>query len=241
MYTAKMASLEEVNTAISSLEQSTSAIEGQISILLANRECLKSFQIRKAEADAKEKERLRSSRLEGQNLTLAVEESTAALSSDFRRVEKHLADQINCLEPTLIELLRQDDRILQRAAASSQVDVDDGQKLRERVTKLTQSLSQLAQEEIRCGLDRIYLECLASSSQPKSSASNVTGEQQLRQDLRSLHVEIADVATMAVTQEFYDPLSALIDAEFSRRNMQTQDSLSQVSGILVITLSVSGC
>jgi hypothetical protein len=102
-----------------------------------------------------------------------------------------------------------DDEILyevESLMADSESTEADGQ-LEKRALHLISILSRLTSEEIRCRLDRLYLEALLSDSE---DLTDVCGTQDaktaLEEDLESLYSEIEVLAEMSARQEFGQPI-----------------------------------
>ena len=108
------------------------------------------------------------------------------------------------------ELLREDDQVLlqiERAAARitpTAYDYTPIQKAKTMCAKLIVSLT----EEIRCRLDRIYLQALISISDTGQSSADIDNDLQLslEVELESLYTEIGNLNQVFVKQEFQKPL-----------------------------------
>lgn len=85
-------------------------------------------------------------------------------------------------------------------------------------------------EEIRCRLDRIYIETIRSSSNTNASqstqASNLVSS--LKEELGSLYPEISAVSQMSVSQEFEAPLTQSIEQRIFCRDERIRSALDDV-------------
>lgn len=111
-----------------------------------------------------------------------------------------------------------DDEILseaERIIADSESTEADGQ-LEKRALDLISILSRLNAEEIRCRLDRLYLEGLLSDGEVLADASeNKDAKIALEQDLESLYSDIEVLSEISARQEFGQPILGEL-----RRNKQ---------------------
>lgn len=99
--------------------------------------------------------------------------------------------------------------------ADSESTEAEGQ-LEKRVLDLISILSKLTSEEIRCRLDRLYLEVLLSDEEYSTNASeNRDTKAALQEDLESLYSEIEVLSDMSARQEFGQPILGEL-----RRNKQ---------------------
>ena len=143
-------------------------------------------------------------------------------------MEESALSQVNTAQTSLTQRLLQDDRKLENFVPLSVVDPDDGHEMKERAAKLISRLSEFDQQGIESRLSRIYLQQLEATPIAEGRTAAATGEQQIEHDLKSLYVEISDVAKMSATQVFHAPLVRAIDAEQNRKNNQTQENLDNV-------------
>ncbi|KAF4974338.1 hypothetical protein F66182_17657, partial [Fusarium sp. NRRL 66182] len=90
--------------------------------------------------------------------------------------------------------------------ADSESTEADGQMER-RALDLISVLSRLTSEEIRCRLDRLYLEVLLSDSEVVADVSGIKDVKvALEEDLESLYSEIEVLSEMSARQEFGQPM-----------------------------------
>lgn len=148
--------------------------------------------------------------------------------SEIRELEEGLQGQTKAAIASASHHLNHDDRWLQKLAAASALDMDDGKESKARVTSLTAKLSELTREEIQCRLNRVYLQRLMGSDQNGMLEQSELGEQELEQDLESLHVEITDVAAMSVFQDFTAPMLAALAEHQNKKNEEARSVLENV-------------
>jgi hypothetical protein len=166
-------------------------------------------------------------------LSLQVEESNQALASQLSELAEGLQGAINLAEPAASAYLRRDDRYLEELAAVSVLDADDGKELKTKVDQLTAKMSELTREEIECRLNRIYLQHLfmkeAGSRHERGERDELEQQElELEQDLKSLHVEIPDVAEMTTFQGFKAPLLRAFAEQQSGKNDRARTVLEDV-------------
>ena len=111
---------------------------------------------------------------------------------------------------TVAELLQKDDRILARidrlVGELEVINFDDGQQI-SYPRMLREKLSTYLAKEIRCRLDRIYLETNQSPTMASETFSRDKVElSSLKAELDTLYSEITAVAEMATSLEFENPL-----------------------------------
>jgi hypothetical protein len=157
-----------------------------------------------------------------------VAENNQALASQLQEIEAGLGGTLDRLLPSATEYLHHDDHQLQKLASMTTLDADDGKDLRIKVTALTEKLSDLNREEIECRLNRVYLQRLAENAIENKHKQSELEEQELEQDLKSLHIEIPDVAAMSAEQEFKSPLLQALAEQQNRRNEQARNVLEDV-------------
>ena len=103
------------------------------------------------------------------------------------------------------------------------------------VQRLTANLSSMLAEELQTRLDRTYLESLQKAVSDETEAAEDVGD--LEEDIRSLYIEIPDVADMYVTQKYGEPLVKAVREEERRRkavaSLHTDKISSQLSTMAV--------
>jgi len=157
-----------------------------------------------------------------------VEESNQALTSRFRELEEGVRNEINEVASSAKSYLHHDDCYLQHLAAMSVLDADDSKELRAKAAKLTAKLGDLTREEIEGRLDRVYLQQLVEKGSDRTHEQDELEEQELEQGLKSLHVEIPDVASMATLQDFQAPLLRAFAEQENGRNDRARNALEDV-------------
>lgn len=139
----------------------------------------------------------------------------------------------------MTELMNGHDRILEGLAKGDLAE--DSEELAkstnlDTVERLTAMLSRMVAEELQIRLDRTYLESLQESTNHVNG--NGTGNEELEdaegleQDLKSLYMEIPDVAAMYVAQKYKEPLVRAVQAEERRRREVAAVHSSRVTGLL---------
>ena len=104
-------------------------------------------------------------------------------------------------------------------------DVDDEHRIT-RLSELYKRLSSYLADEIRCRLDRIYLESSQPPTNPTSTSSGDEADLQcsLEAELDTLYSEITAVAQMSTSLEFEKPL---IEAN-RHKKLQNEDCIRSV-------------
>jgi len=163
-----------------------------------------------------------------------VEETNEALALQLQEIEAGLGREFDRLLSSATESLRFDDHELQNLASLASLETDNGKELEAKVTALTEKLGELNREEIECRLNRVYLQGLAEKAAKNKYKQGELGEKELEQDLKSLHIEIPDVAAMSVVQEFKSPILQALTKQQNRRNDQAQHMLEDVCAVDVV-------
>lgn len=107
------------------------------------------------------------------------------------------------------------------SAAARLVDrCEEHQK--DRLEKLCASLTANTVDEIRCRLDRKYLEAIQSSRNPKEPQSIQANDlvSSIKAELATLYPEISAVALMSIDQTFKSPLAKSIEQSILQREDQ---------------------
>ena len=162
---------------------------------------------------------------------LQVEEKTQALTIELKEAEEGLRGTLNRIPSLAADYLHNDDCHLQSLTAISAVDADHGNDLRVKVAQLTEKLSQLDREAIECRLNRVYLQQLARHDADRCFEQSQLIEHEVESDLKSLHVEIPDVAIMAVVQCFKTPLLQALAERQIGRDAQARSQLEDVCAL----------
>ena len=138
-------------------------------------------------------------------------EETEALASSLQSASEDASHVRSTTGGHLAQRLHGDDRkldALQKLMLPCNGGIDPEIDPNQKVPRLVKNLVDFSCEEIRCRLDRIYLEQL---HEPVNHEGGVEGglsmqEVSLQGDLETLHAEIRDVVAMSVSQEFEHPL-----------------------------------
>ncbi|KAI9815562.1 MAG: hypothetical protein M1827_002696 [Pycnora praestabilis] len=215
---------DEIRTAIASLEESTASIERQNISLKAQWEALKDLKDQSQHDETTRKRdtdrRCRKHLLEKQHMELAIEEHSAAVTSQMAELQQQNRHSNANLVLMVNELLERDDNILARLEnlAADIKDTDINNAKAHRVDILCQKLSKFYSQELRCRLDRTFLENQLNSKPLEGVAAAAMKDEAeikaVREELDSLYSEIASVAAMSVYQEFREPiLQGIMEAE----------------------------
>jgi Ulp1 family protease len=166
-----------------------------------------------------------------------VEENHEALSLRLQELEVGLGRELDQLLSSAAESLRSDDHELQELASLVSLEPDDEKELEAKVTALTEKLIDLNREEIECRLNRVYLQGLAEQAAENKYKQDELEEKELEQDLKSLHMEVPDVAAMSVVQEFKSPLLQALTKQQNRRNEKARHMLEEVCAVKCCLMS----
>lgn len=133
-------------------------------------------------------------------------------------------------------MLKEHDRTLQRceelAAHHLREDAEiDNEEMVKRVEKLSTKLSGLLAEEIRCRLDRVYLESARESPSDDSDDADDDQPDQLRsieEEIGSLYSEVDVLAEMYSRQKFQGPVSRTLQRRQELLNVTSGKQLDNV-------------
>ncbi len=134
------------------------------------------------------------------------------LTAQIAASQQQLKLSNGTLQASVTETLKGDDRLLTRleGLAGDLKEEDDkvGDSIAERTRKLSAKLADFTAEEIRCRLDRIFLEVSLKDFESKEyRLDDPEGTQQsLEEEMSSLYSEISAVAEMSVHQNFVEPI-----------------------------------
>lgn len=208
----------DFETAISSLEASTAAIEKQCQNLETQKRALQQLQHRYSHNEATETapaQRQKKLAREKAQLDFDVNELTDALQAKVQMSGKQADSAVSGLPSTVERLLEKDDRLLDGLQkllpklADADPNVGD---VEADVDGLCQALTALSAREIRLRLDATYRAAAASSASPSHQANGHdprTEKQReaLRSELAELSHEIDGLAIMAVDNQYRLPIS----------------------------------
>lgn len=242
-------SQQDFRAAVTSLEASATAMDRQGEVLKAQRQYLGSLKRQRFDGTKLS----RTKRLAIQNLRLAVgekllvfflpltasvqvEENNQALASQLQELEEGLRRTLHQVPPSATEYLLHDDHQLQELASVPALDAVDDKEVRVKIAALTEKLGDLNREEIECRLNRVYLQQLAEKGVERKPKQSELEGQELEQDLKSLHIEIPDVAAMSAVQDFKAPLLRALAEQQKRRNDQARTVLEDVCDLDLVVL-----
>lgn len=143
------------------------------------------------------------------------------------------------ITPVVTEILNEDDRLLKKAEnlASDVQSGDDGSKATiERTERMAAMLTGFIAQEVRCRLDRIYLQALSEvpSGDHLDHRDALHHQTSLQQELESLYSEVKILAEMSVQQEYTGRILQ------QSKHRYHQSEAASMSKILYVLLSVRG-
>ena len=218
-----LASDDDLRRAIEQLEASTAAIEKQASMIKLQQASLSSLVhdnlARDKGFDKASNALERKWMHESQHLAFVSEELTSETSAMLKTLDEHVMSAIKAIKSTITALLKSHDRILERLDGNEVgilADNLDERYSMGRVEKLSSILVSLSEQEIRCRLDRIYLEAIMNEPDQEAEDDAQKDEHEeaiasLEASIPPLHSEINTVAEMAVNQAYSEPLLCAID------------------------------
>lgn len=128
-----------------------------------------------------------------------------------QRQAQYIEDTIAGISAELLKADNQTFSSINRAASTIKTTVY-GENLVSKVQTLCDRLILSLSEDIRCRLDRIYLETLMSPDLESFSDQTETNlHSSLDVELDSLHTEVEHLNRVLVTQEFQQPLLTALD------------------------------
>lgn len=219
----------DIKDALHTIETSNLAIGKQLLQLKAQRHVLSKFQETNRGAEEQgsraRAELQKTRRRIKQTTDLANEELLQTTTDNLTAAQHQLRDAEHRIVGVSSELLREDDQVLhkiERAAAKlTPTAYEDTpiQKVKTMCAKLIVSLT----EDIRCRLDRVYLETLISTSDTGEPSADIDNNLQLslEVELDSLYTEIGDLNRVFVIQDFQKPL-----IQASSRNANTSHDIA---------------
>ena len=176
------------------------------------------------------------------SLTMQLGEETEAFASSLQSALEDASHVRNTTGGHLAQRLHEDDRKLDAlqklmlpCGGGMGPEIDSNQK----ASRLVNKLVDFSCEEIRCRLDRIYLEQLREPVNHEGGIEDGLSMQEvsLKGDLETLYAEIRDVVAMSVSQEFEHPLLNS-RRENSQRHKASEDLAHQsVSHLIAVQRS----
>ncbi|KAL4806987.1 hypothetical protein BDV18DRAFT_111110 [Aspergillus unguis] len=206
---------EDLQTAIETLNKSTTEIQKQTDILATQLDVLSRQQKRDKDRESKqnrEVERLRRKHdAERQNTAAAVSELAHELDVGLKNEsEKSTMDGKKILSALTAGLKDNDKLLCDLEELATGVKSSDGDaSIMKRTTELSAVLAQYVAEEIYCRLDRLYLQKILDGSKAVIGAPTNKEREAvfgLEQEMDSLYPEIDVLAEMSTKQQFLEPI-----------------------------------
>lgn len=152
--------------------------------------------------------------------------------------QQQLQSANGTITASVTETLKGDDRLLDRLQGlAGELQEDDSQlrdAIAERTKKLSAKLETFLADEIRCRLDRTFLERgledLELSVQVHKLDGHDNPERLLEEDLNSLYSDIQAVAHMSVQQSFVVPITAQLEHKHKLSDAHSEAILDYVCG-----------
>ncbi|KAI9789946.1 MAG: hypothetical protein M1833_002140 [Piccolia ochrophora] len=238
---------DDLRAAIESLQNSSAAIDEQTTVLKKQRDALEGITLQRhaAHSTRDETNRRRDQRYlqEKQRTATAVEELSQDLSSHLVEYQQQARSQTKLMNTGVAETLRSDDKTLSRledlmretvstSSEQTRAEAESTQasrlsdksvslaptEVRRLTANLVFRLINLKTEEIRCRLDRVYLESYEKSSAEEVVHQGISKDETgtIEEELESLYSEIAPVSQMSVQQEYLQPLLQAIEDQKTR-------------------------
>lgn len=145
--------------------------------------------------------------------------------------QQKLVERKQLLQSISSKLVGDDESLtkVERIMANSESTEADGE-LEKRALDLISVLSRLTSEEIRCRLDRLYLEALLSDGEALAEVSkNNDAKIALEEDLESLYSEIEVLSEMWARQEFGQPILGELRRNKQHSAHSLEENLDSVS------------
>jgi hypothetical protein len=166
-----------------------------------------------------------------------------AFESSLQLASEDASHMRNTIGGHLTQRLHEDDRkldALQKLMLPYGGGIDPEIDSNQKASRLAEKLVGFSCEEIRCRLDRIYLEQLREPVNHEGGTEDGLSIQEvsLKADLETLYAEIRDVVAMAVSQEFEHPL--LNSRRENWRRHKASEDLAHQSVSHLITVRPSG-
>lgn len=158
------------------------------------------------------------------------------LTEQLATSQQQLQSANGALTASVTETLKGDDRLLDRLQGlAGELQKDDVQlrdAIAERTKTLSGKLETFLAEEIRCRLDRTFLECRREAFEPSvhvhTSDGDDSPERFVEEDLNSLYSETQAVAHMSVQQSFVTPIMAQLEHQKKMNQARSEAVLNHV-------------
>lgn len=158
-----------------------------------------------------------------------IAETFNTLQTDLTKLEKDRKLTV----ASLVQKLNADDRVLDQIQLEPPPDDSTPEwvtQTLDRVNQLAQTLSQLRVQCVKDRLDRLYLENMNES--PVLCDSNRTSDsariEELRLEIRSLYMEVQDMATMVVNHQYVNGLRLRLDKISGSHSDAEQEGMNEV-------------
>ncbi|QGA17965.1 hypothetical protein EYB26_005642 [Talaromyces marneffei] len=230
---------DEIREATATLKASTATCAKQVATLKSQLELIERLQTDSRAADRNQERYItgtnRQHLLEKQRIKAMAEDIKTDFESRMHEYQQQKQTERKHLLQRASSKLVKDDEILSKAErilADSESTEADG-KLEKRALDLISVLSRLSSEEIRCRLDRLYLENLLSDGEVGTDIENQETKIALEEDLESLYSEIEVLAEMSARQEFGQPILG----ELRKNKQHSANSLEENLDTILEVLS----
>ncbi|GLA58645.1 hypothetical protein AtubIFM55763_004030 [Aspergillus tubingensis] len=241
---------DDLRRAIETLNASTAAIQRQTKTLASQYESLNrsitsddELGLRQNRDNARLRQKHTSER---QNIAAASSDLAHALESELRGVSEQASADAKRILSSLTARFKEDDRLianLERLASgieTSQQDENSAKIASERCTALAQCLA----DEIRCRLDRLYLESIQAGlmiarTEPAPAENEPLAA--LEEELESLYPEIEILAEMSTKQQFAEPIIGELSSHHEELQNASHETLDYVLDVVSeMTSSTNG-
>ncbi|RJE21147.1 hypothetical protein PHISCL_06522 [Aspergillus sclerotialis] len=159
------------------------------------------------------------------NLTHELEESLKCETDNATVESKRILSWLMCQLTESDKSLANLDRLVSEIRSTG-----DKLSIMEKVSRLSEVLSEYAAEEVYCRLDRLYLDFIRTRNpDPDDSINKGEIVTTLEEDLESLYLEIGILARMSISQQFNEPILRELQDQHGRECTSSQEILKYVS------------
>ncbi|GKZ22813.1 hypothetical protein AbraCBS73388_008989 [Aspergillus brasiliensis] len=240
---------DDLRRAIDTLDASTAAIQRQTNTLASQYESLNKLITSDDELGLRQNRdiaRLRQKHTAGrQNIAAASSDLAHALESELRGVSEQATADAKRILSSLTARFKEDDRLianLERLASgieTSEQDENSAKLASERCTALAQCVAG----EIKCRLDRLYLESIQAGLMKTRTEPTPENEPlaALEEELESLYTEIEILAELSTKQQFADPIIGELSNHHEELQNATHETLDYILDVVTeMTSSTNG-
>ncbi|OKL60749.1 hypothetical protein UA08_04397 [Talaromyces atroroseus] len=227
---------DEIRAATATLKSSTATCANQVATLKAQLGLARTLQMNRQETD-QDHDRyvtaLKRKHLLEKQRTKAMVQLASSLNrtNDMRKNtgKKQLLQSVSS------RLMNDDDILFKIEELAAELELTEmDEQTEKRTPELISTLSKLTSEEIRCRLDRVYLETLLTGADaPADVPDNRDACIALQEDLESLYSEIDVLAEMSARHEFGQPI---LD-ELQKKKQSSASSLEDNFDVMLDLLS----